>query len=575
MILKRLLKGISCKVISAGVVLGMLMPMTTFGQSTEFTANAMAPLKVTDWDQFNKQLRKAKEIGIDAISVDVWWGDVEAEGDNLFDFSYYDRVFAAIKAADLEIVPIMSFHQCGGNVGDDYTSYLPSWVWNKYEKESMDGQWMNRYNLKYKSSQGNYCNEYLALWADEIVKDEYIDFMNAFEEHFGATYKDDIQELNISGGPAGELRYPSYNSHDSNTGYPTKGAMQCYSNLAKAEFRKAMLQKYESLEGVNRAWGCNLTHTDEITPPTDGDNFFYSNGAHSYYESQYGKDLLEWYNNSLVEHGRRMLTYGQEAFDGAFDNIKLGIKIPGIHWQMESTNTPRAAEVCAGVINSDFSQSNGYGYNPILEMVSSFNDEVSLHFTCLEMNDYAGNNTSTPKKLVGYVGDSAAGVGVEIKGENALSGGDDYSYYWDNISDAIDHHGYKGITILRVGDVVEGQSYNYYKDFIAKYEKEETNQTNVSVKFKVNQAETYWGQNIYVVGSIKALGEWDTRKAIKLSPTNYPTWEGTVTGIPANSNFEFKFIKKDDNGNVIWEGGSNHSYYTSDRNSDYMSNWVG
>lgn len=571
--LRKLLKAIGCKAIGLSMVLGMLMPVTAFGESTEFTANAMAPLKVTNWNEFNSALRKAKEIGVDAISVDVWWGDVEGVADNQFDFSYYDRVFAAIKAADLDIVPIMSFHQCGGNVGDDYTSYLPSWVWTKYANESINGQWLSCYNLKYKSSQGNYCSEYISLWADEVVKNEYIDFMNAFEEHFGATYKEDIQELNISGGPSGELRYPSYNSHDTNTGYPTKGAMQCYSNLAKADFREAMLAKYENLEGVNRAWGCNLTNISQITPPTDGDNFFYSNGSHNYYESQYGKDLLTWYNDSLVEHGRRMLTYGQEAFDEDFDNIKLGIKIPGIHWQMESTNTPRAAEVCAGIINSDFGENNGYGYNPILEMVSSFNDEVNLHFTCLEMNDYAGNNTSTPKKLVGYVGDSATGLGVEIKGENALSGGDDYPYYWENISDAIDYHGYKGITILRVGDVVNGESYNYYKEFIAKYEKVNNNQSVVSVKFKVNQAETYWGQNVYVVGNIKALGEWHTDKAIKLSPTNYPTWEGVVTDIPANSNFEFKFIKKDENGNVIWESGSNHVYNTNDKDGNYVSNW--
>ncbi|WP_054741032.1 family 14 glycosylhydrolase [Cellulosilyticum ruminicola] len=573
MVLK-IFKSMGCKVISLAIAVGMLMPVTTFAETTHFTANAMAPLKVINWNEFNNQLRKAKEIGIDAISVDVWWGDVEGVADNQFDFSYYDRVFAAIKAADLDIVPIMSFHQCGGNVGDNYTAYLPRWIWTKYENTSIEGQYLNRYNLKYQSSQGNFCNEYISLWADEAIKNEYIDFMNAFEDHFGATYKNDIQELNISGGPAGELRYPSYNNHDTNTGYPNKGAMQCYSNLAKADFRVAMLTKYGSLQSINNAWGCNLSSLNQVTPPMDGDNFFYSNGAHNYYESQYGKDLLEWYNGSLVEHGRRMLTYGQEAFDEDFDNIKLGIKIPGVHWQMESTNTPRAAEVCAGVIDSDFSQDNGYGYNPILEMIESFNDEVNLHFTCLEMNDHDGNNTSAPKTLVGYVGDSAARLGIEIKGENALSGGDDYQYYWNNISDAINYHGYNGITILRVGDVVEGQSYNYYRDFIARYEKEDNNQINVSVKFRVNQAETYWGQNVYVVGNIKELGKWNTDQAVKLGPTNYPTWEGIVTGIPANSSFEFKFIKKDGYGVVIWESGNNHVYYTNDHDGNYISNWL-
>ncbi|HWU06780.1 MAG TPA: family 14 glycosylhydrolase, partial [Streptomyces sp.] len=62
----------------------------------EFSANVMAPLRVTDWAGFEADLETVAAYGVDAVSVDVWWGDVEGEADNRFDWSYYDRVFALI-----------------------------------------------------------------------------------------------------------------------------------------------------------------------------------------------------------------------------------------------------------------------------------------------------------------------------------------------------------------------------------------------------------------------------------------------------------------------------------------------
>ena len=82
----------------------------------DFSPQIMAPLLVKDMAAFNADLQKARAIGIKAVSVDVWWGIVEKNGDNQFDWTYYDTLFATIKANDLKIMPIMSFHKCGGNV---------------------------------------------------------------------------------------------------------------------------------------------------------------------------------------------------------------------------------------------------------------------------------------------------------------------------------------------------------------------------------------------------------------------------------------------------------------------------
>ena len=57
----------------------------------KFTANVLAPLKVIDFAAFGNELTTVKAYGVDAVRVDVWWGIVEGQADNRFDWSYYDR----------------------------------------------------------------------------------------------------------------------------------------------------------------------------------------------------------------------------------------------------------------------------------------------------------------------------------------------------------------------------------------------------------------------------------------------------------------------------------------------------
>nr|P31797.1 RecName: Full=Cyclomaltodextrin glucanotransferase; AltName: Full=Cyclodextrin-glycosyltransferase; Short=CGTase; Flags: Precursor [Geobacillus stearothermophilus]CAA41770.1 cyclomaltodextrin glucanotransferase [Geobacillus stearothermophilus]CAA41771.1 cyclomaltodextrin glucanotransferase [Geobacillus stearothermophilus]CAA41772.1 cyclomaltodextrin glucanotransferase [Geobacillus stearothermophilus] len=87
----------------------------------------------------------------------------------------------------------------------------------------------------------------------------------------------------------------------------------------------------------------------------------------------------------------------------------------------------------------------------------------------------------------------------------------------------------------------------------------------VSVRFVVNNATTNLGQNIYIVGNVYELGNWDTSKAIgpmfNQVVYSYPTWYIDVS-VPEGKTIEFKFIKKDSQGNVTWESGSNHVYTT-------------
>ena len=84
--------------------------------------------------------------------------------------------------------------------------------------------------------------------------------------------------------------------------------------------------------------------------------------------------------------------------------------------------------------------------------------------------------------------------------------------------------------------------------------------TTVATRFNV-QATTNWGQNVYVVGNVTQLGNWNTASAVALSSANYPTWSGNVN-LPANTSIEYKYIKKDANGTVVWESGSNRMFTT-------------
>lgn len=111
-------------------------------------------------------------------------------------------------------------------------------------------------------------------------------------------------------------------------------------------------------------------------------------------------------------------------------------------------------------------------------------------------------------------------------------------------------HGDNSVTVTSDGVASNGITYNVLSG--------DQNQVVFHVK-----ASTNYGDNIYVVGNIPELGSWDTSKSTEamLCP-NYPEWYLPVS-VPANTTFQFKFIKKDANGNVTWESSSNRTITSS------------
>ncbi len=431
------------------VLLSLLSPL-----AMAFTANVMAPLLVVDREQFRQQLAVARQIGVDGVSVDVWWGLVEQAGDQQFDWQYYDAIFADIRAAGLKIVPIMAFHQCGGNVGDDCDIPLPAWIWQHYQAQGIRAE-----DLQYQSEFGNRSVETLSLWADHWVLAQYAEFMQAFASRYAALAAE-FSEINLSMGPAGELRYPSYNSHDgSRTAYPSRGGFQAYSALAVADFRRAMQLKYHSIDALNQAWHSSFSQFGQIAPPSDGDAFIHS-GAQ--FNTAYGRDFIRWYHEALLAHGRRMLDTALQAFNNELAAITLGFKIPGIHWKMAATDhSRRSAELAAGLLASDgpYSTDNGYGYAGIVALAAEYAAQpraVVLHFTALEMEDNpAASSQSLAGSLVRWLGAEASRQQVLIKGENALAGGVAQRQGWDHIDAVFAGGHYSGMTVLRLEQVAD------------------------------------------------------------------------------------------------------------------------
>uniref|UniRef100_A0AAU2UWG0 Alpha-amylase n=1 Tax=Streptomyces sp. NBC_00003 TaxID=2903608 RepID=A0AAU2UWG0_9ACTN len=96
-----------------------------------------------------------------------------------------------------------------------------------------------------------------------------------------------------------------------------------------------------------------------------------------------------------------------------------------------------------------------------------------------------------------------------------------------------------------------------------------TTSGTVSEIFHENKT-TVWGQNVYVVGSIPALGNWDPAAAVPLSSASYPVWSATVS-TPANTRFEYKYIVKDGSGNVTWESGGNRVHTSAASGSETLN----
>ena len=384
----------------------------------------MAPLDVINEEgkpsylnKFQKWCMQLKEGHIDGVMIDVWWGLVERTPKE-YKWEGYDELFKIMHNIGLKIAPVLSFHQCSGNIGDTVHIPIPKFVFENETKPYFVD----------KFEQTN--NEYISFSYDSVKLGErtplemYQDFMINFRNHFHDYIKSNtITKIEVGLGPCGELRYPSYVL--SRWEYPASGSFQCYDEMFKQKFIR------DAKEAGHPEW---------TSPPNDigsgyneypGGPTFWQEG----YKSEYGKFFLDWYSQKLIEHGRNILNIARKTFP----NTRIAAKVAGIHWQY--LNETRCSEATAGYYNTNGND----GYSKIAKMFREF--DVDFCFTCLEMKGQDFMSASDPEGLVNDVFEIAKKHNINFEGENAIE-----CYHWDAYNQILKwaSKGLKEFTFLRM-----------------------------------------------------------------------------------------------------------------------------
>jgi beta-amylase len=366
--------------------------------------------QVNNPNQLASELAQLKSIGTDGVMTDVWWGLVES-GPNQYNWDGYLSLAQIVANAGLKLKVIMSFHRCGGNVGDTCNIPLPKWVMQTGQSNS---------DIFYTDREGNRDTECLSCGVDNVpvfsnnktAVDLYSAFMQSFSNNFSKYLGDVITEVQIGLGPAGELRYPSYQLDK--WSFPGVGEFQCYDKYLLAELRQAAINAGKS------DWGNGGPSNAGNYNNAPGQTGFFGPNGYDNYASAYGQFFLGWYAGRLVQHGDDVLSQAHRTFS-SYSNLTVAAKISGIHWLYKDPS--HAAELTAGYKNDQ-----NQGYTAITKMFAKYN--VWMDFTCLEMRDseQPASCLCGPEELVGQTLQAAKNAGIGYEGENALPRYDTSAY---------------------------------------------------------------------------------------------------------------------------------------------------
>eukprot|EP00744_Colponema_vietnamica_P004728 GILI01007003.1.p2 GENE.GILI01007003.1~~GILI01007003.1.p2 ORF type:complete len:498 (+),score=163.82 GILI01007003.1:171-1496(+) len=392
-------------------------------------------------DQLKNWFSQLKNNGVTGVMGDVWWGLVE-KSPKQYNWNGYIQLMQLIEGAGLKAEFVMSFHQCGGNVGDACNIPLPSWV-------------LSVSDIFYKDRNGFENKEYVSLWADTLSViggrtpvQVYGDFMASFASTFADYFKrGSIVEIEVGMGPAGELRYPSYPL--SKWSFCGVGEFQCYDKNALTDLANAASKAGHSEWGHGGPSNAG-SYSDRL-----GSVAFYS-GSGDNYKSPYGQFFLSWYSQSLIDHGDRLLGAARSAFS-AFPSLRISGKISGVHWWYNSDAHP--SELTAGYYNI----AGRDGYQPIARMFAKY--KATFDFTCLEMKNQEQPSECQcgPEQLVGQVKNAARSAGIDFSGENALPRFDQTAF--DQIKRTSSD--IAAFTYLRLGnDLMSGNNFNNFAQFV-------------------------------------------------------------------------------------------------------------
>ncbi|XP_040961798.1 beta-amylase 2, chloroplastic isoform X1 [Gossypium hirsutum] len=348
---------------------------------------------------------------------------------------------------------VMSFHECGGNVGDDVCIPLPHWV-AEIGRSNPD--------IFFTDREGRRNTECLSWGIDKervlrgrTAVEVYFDFMRSFRVEFNEFFEDGIISMvEVGLGPCGELRYPScpvkYGWR-----YPGIGEFQCYDQYMLKSLRKAAEMRGHSFwaRGPDNA-GSYSSHPHET-------GFFCDEGD---YDGYYGRFFLNWYSQLLINHGDLVLSLAKLAFEGSC----IAAKLPGIHWWYKTSS--HAAELTAGFYNP----CNRDGYIAIAAMLHKHG--AALNFACAELQfleqlEDLQEALANPQGLVWQVLNAAWEACITVVSENAFVCHDrvGYNKILENVKPVNDPDGrhFSSFTYLRLTPLLmERQNFMEFERFV-------------------------------------------------------------------------------------------------------------
>ncbi|KAL3702312.1 hypothetical protein R1sor_020334 [Riccia sorocarpa] len=370
----------------------VMLPLNTINENNE----------VSDPESLKNHLRALKSVNVDGVMVDCWWGLVEEKAPQQYNWTGYSQLFSIVRETGLKLQVVMSFHQCGGNVGDDTHIPVPSWVLEIGEKNP---------DIFFIDRNGNRNPECLSWGVDKervlagrTGLEVCYDYMRSFRSTFDEFFEDGtITEIEIGLGPCGELRYPSY-PETLGWKYPGIGEFPVYDKYLQKALKKAAVARGHA------DWGRAPDNAGSYNSKPQDTDFFRDGGD---YDSYYGRFFLKWYSDLLIKHGDNVLTLADHIFEGH----KIAAKVSGIHWWYKTAS--HAAELTAGFYNP----SNRDGYLPIAQMLAKHN--AALNFTCVELRTLSQEEgfpeaMADPEGLVWQVLNAAWDSGIPVASENAL-----------------------------------------------------------------------------------------------------------------------------------------------------------
>lgn len=365
-------------------------------------------------DVLQSYLKRLAAIGVHGVMVDCWWRLCEPQP-NQYDFSTYVELGKTCRSIGLKIQVVMSFHACGGNIGDDVDIPLPEWVLEAGERR----------NIWFIDNYGNQNSEYISFAYDNVPVlpsaaplsepnstrsrtpvQAYGQFTRAFVSAMqdAQLLNSTITELHLGLGPCGELHYPSYPS--AHWKFPGIGAFQCFDRSLDSEM----------------ALATDFTESDKIkaatTPPEDLGTYNDSPSDTKFFQEkmykQEGRFFLRWYSGRLLTHAKDVLEEVRNVLGEDYQMVQMAVKIGGIHWWKLSPS--RAAEATSGYIKEPGKPL----YQDIARVLKDYN--AILNFTCLEMRsiDQPIQARCGPRQLVAEVFRCAKREGVPVAGENAI-----------------------------------------------------------------------------------------------------------------------------------------------------------